>query len=246
MAHNYEEVKYSRSQVKKAGKVYVAPDALADEKVTALSIINNWRAAHSFHIGFICLLTVLMFIPVGILLTGIAGEIDWKVLLLFWSVSAVLVVFFAKVKAKQMDKDCVLKAVRRDIKETAGEDDARQKLRDKMKKMHRKSKERTATIRAFDDGTIREWGTKSLLAMVCMMLTLCVFAKDTAYKQKDFWIYTDAAQTYVVAYQDGGHCVLKQATLNGDEIIIHTGEQLVVSGTVATSQKAFDKVTFEE
>lgn len=53
MAHNYEEVKYSRSQVKKAGKVYVAPDALADEKVTALSIINNWRAAHSFPLQII-------------------------------------------------------------------------------------------------------------------------------------------------------------------------------------------------
>lgn len=48
MAHNYEEVKYSRSQVKKAGKVYIDPHALGDEKATALNIINNWRAAHSF------------------------------------------------------------------------------------------------------------------------------------------------------------------------------------------------------
>lgn len=204
------------------------------------------RGLAFLYIGFICLLTALMFIPVVILMTGIAGEIDWKVLLLFWGVSAALVVFFAKVKAKQMDKDCSLKAVRRDIKETVGEDDACQKLRDKMREMHKKSKERTATIRAFDDGTVREWGAKSLLAMVCMTLTLCVSAKDAAYKQKDFWIYTDAAQTYVVAYQDEGHCVLKQATLNGNEIIIHTGEQLVVSGAVATSQKTYDKVTFEE
>lgn len=47
MAH-YEEVKYSRSQIKKAGKRYITPDADENEKVEALALINNWRAAHSF------------------------------------------------------------------------------------------------------------------------------------------------------------------------------------------------------
>lgn len=48
MAHNYELVQYSRSQIKKAGKLFVSPAATADEKNKALVLINNWRAAHAF------------------------------------------------------------------------------------------------------------------------------------------------------------------------------------------------------
>lgn len=48
MAHNFEEVKYSRSQIKKAGKIYVSATATQEEKEDALELINNWRAAHSF------------------------------------------------------------------------------------------------------------------------------------------------------------------------------------------------------
>jgi len=48
MAQNYETVKYSRSQVKKAGKAFVSPDTSDEDKKAALEIINNWRAAHSF------------------------------------------------------------------------------------------------------------------------------------------------------------------------------------------------------
>ncbi len=44
----YEEVKYSKSQIKKAGKKYVAPDTDEIEKNEALEVINNWRSAHSF------------------------------------------------------------------------------------------------------------------------------------------------------------------------------------------------------
>ena len=54
MAH-YEEVKYSKSQIKKAGKRYIAPDTDNNERNRALVLINNWRAAHSFPLQvYIC------------------------------------------------------------------------------------------------------------------------------------------------------------------------------------------------
>ncbi len=48
MAHNFEEVKYARNQIKKAGKTFVSRNSSAKEKEEALVLINNWRAAHSF------------------------------------------------------------------------------------------------------------------------------------------------------------------------------------------------------
>lgn len=48
MAHNFEEVKYARNQIKKAGKTFVSDKATKAEKEKALEVINNWRAAHSF------------------------------------------------------------------------------------------------------------------------------------------------------------------------------------------------------
>ena len=48
MAHRYEEVAYSRNQIKKAGKAIINPNATFLEKQNALEIINNWRSAHSF------------------------------------------------------------------------------------------------------------------------------------------------------------------------------------------------------
>lgn len=48
MAQRYEELKYSRTQVKRAGKTYISDDATKQQKEDALVMINNWRAAHSF------------------------------------------------------------------------------------------------------------------------------------------------------------------------------------------------------
>ena len=44
----YEIVKYSRNQIKNAGKIYVAENTSENNKLQALQIINNWRSAHSF------------------------------------------------------------------------------------------------------------------------------------------------------------------------------------------------------
>ena len=53
MAHNYEEVKYTRTQIKKAGKTFVSNSATNAEKEDALVLINNWRASHSFPLQII-------------------------------------------------------------------------------------------------------------------------------------------------------------------------------------------------
>ena len=53
MAHNYEEVKYTRTQIKKAGKIFVSSKATEGEKEQALVLINNWRASHSFPLQII-------------------------------------------------------------------------------------------------------------------------------------------------------------------------------------------------
>lgn len=53
MAHNYEEVKYTRTQIKKAGKAYISDSSNEEEKENALALINNWRAAHSFPLQII-------------------------------------------------------------------------------------------------------------------------------------------------------------------------------------------------
>lgn len=45
---NFEQLKYSKSQAKKAGKIFTNPNSTDVEKETALDIINNWRASHSF------------------------------------------------------------------------------------------------------------------------------------------------------------------------------------------------------
>lgn len=204
------------------------------------------RGLAILYIGIICLLVALLFIPVIILMIGITGEINWKVLSLFWGIAAIWIVIAAKNKAKQMDKVCTPKAVRQNIKEIVSGNDVHQRLSDRTKVMHEKSKEKTAVIKALNDETIKELGIKALIAMVATMLFFCTSVTDTAYKQTEFWIYSDSTNTYAVAYQDADHCVLKRASIDDGEIIIHTGEQLVVSGTVATSQRIFDKVTFEE
>lgn len=45
---NFEQLKYSKSQAKKAGKIFTNPNASNIEKEEALKVINNWRASHSF------------------------------------------------------------------------------------------------------------------------------------------------------------------------------------------------------
>lgn len=53
MAHNYEEIIYTRTQIKKAGKSFISKTASNEEKSRALTLINNWRSAHSFPLQII-------------------------------------------------------------------------------------------------------------------------------------------------------------------------------------------------
>lgn len=161
-------------------------------------------------IGIICFFSMLLFVPVIILMSGVTGEISWRVLLAFWGSATLLVVLPAQIRAKQMDKEYAPKAVRQSIKEILSSNDASQRLRQKMKEAFEKAKERMTVIKTLTDNTIKEFGFKTLLGTCIMMLFLCVSATDITYKQKDFWIYSDSAQTYVVAYQDGSHCVLSR------------------------------------
>lgn len=48
MSHRYEEVNYSRNQIKKAGKIYISETTSEHDKNEALLLINNWRSSHSF------------------------------------------------------------------------------------------------------------------------------------------------------------------------------------------------------
>lgn len=53
MAHNYEEIKFTRTQIKKAGKAFISDKSSITEKEDALLLINNWRASHSFPLQII-------------------------------------------------------------------------------------------------------------------------------------------------------------------------------------------------
>ncbi|MDD4796163.1 MAG: hypothetical protein PHO66_00140 [Eubacteriales bacterium] len=44
----YKEVEYSRSKVKKAGRIFATDTSSFDDKQDALLVINNGRAAHAF------------------------------------------------------------------------------------------------------------------------------------------------------------------------------------------------------
>jgi hypothetical protein len=44
----YKKPLYSRNQVKKAGKLYIARDSDLGQRYTSLTIINNWRSAHAY------------------------------------------------------------------------------------------------------------------------------------------------------------------------------------------------------
>ena len=43
----FEQLKYTKSQAKRAGKLFIS-NATEEERDASLEIINNWRAAHSF------------------------------------------------------------------------------------------------------------------------------------------------------------------------------------------------------
>ncbi len=53
MSHNYEEIRFPKTQIKKAGKVFVSDESSKSEKDYALTLINNWRAAHAFPLQII-------------------------------------------------------------------------------------------------------------------------------------------------------------------------------------------------
>ena len=53
MAYKFEEVRYTRSQVKMAGKIYISDISTEREKDGALVLINNWRASHSYPLQII-------------------------------------------------------------------------------------------------------------------------------------------------------------------------------------------------
>lgn len=197
-------------------------------------------------IGLILIFMPLTIFPIIAIQLGITGLIEWKTLLVLSVIAFFTIILAANTAAKQLDNASMPKAVRKNIEKIIRNSDEAYIFLGNAGDEAAKKLEQATFKQALNDRAIAETCVKMFLSTTAMVLVFFLLARNDTYKQKDFWIYSDEAQTYVVAYQDSGHCVLKQATLNGDEIIVHTREQLVVSGTVATSQKTFDKVTFEE
>ena len=50
----WEVLKYTGSQINKAGRNFVNPNSTAKEKDAALEVINNWRASHAYPLQIIC------------------------------------------------------------------------------------------------------------------------------------------------------------------------------------------------
>lgn len=48
MGHNYVKLNYTKSQIEKAGYIYISSGSSKLEKKEALKKINNWRAVHSY------------------------------------------------------------------------------------------------------------------------------------------------------------------------------------------------------
>ena len=44
----WESPKYTKSEINKAGKIFINKSSTAEEKLKALDILDNWRAVHSY------------------------------------------------------------------------------------------------------------------------------------------------------------------------------------------------------
>ncbi len=244
----YREFKTYKATLSKE-ELHSTEAALAKIRKSGGKLRRNMWSTRGFlllNMGAICFFAALMFFPITLLIAGITGEVDWRVISALWGATAVLIVFSAKSEAKGMDCGYAPRTVRRNVRDLAKSNDAMDQLESAAETAGEEAGKSVPIASMLHDKAIKEAGLKILLSVAIMTTFLFLTATDTTYKQKEFWMYLDSGYVYAVAYQDIDHCILKRATVDGDTIIIHTGEQLVINGTVSTYRQDFEHVSFED
>ena len=189
--------------------------------------VRKWRIVYSILLVLSCVLVWFVLSIVSILLLSVASY-EWDNILssaMLYSISLVLIGAL-----ENWFLSCVLRVNRKKIKADAE--------LNKKEILPLYSDLPEFPINSILDGNFKSFlsdsNCKRFIATIIFCLTLIVVVSSwsgsqSAKTQKSFFVLADNDQTYVLIYNNGESAILEKAEINGNNIIIDTTHQKIVS-----------------
>ena len=217
---------------------------------TAKKIKNNkrkvWRACKTlfFYMFFMLLSIALLIFLVLFIFQAITEEISWSVLLVL-GISVIEIVLPASSIVKVMEPDIAPKTVKTIIQSKMGSGgECVSELLKRGEELINKSENKPTKKVLVSDRMLKSFGKSLLTGLVTLIVAVITTAIINKGVQDTVWLYVTPEKSYAVAYQTSDLCILKEAIIDGDRLLINTAEQLVVTGSIETKRQTFSKLTF--
>jgi hypothetical protein len=190
-------------------------------------VVRKWRIVYYILLVLSCILVWSVLSIASILLLSIASY-EWDNIISSAMIFSVLFVLIGALE--NWFFSCVLRVNRKKIKADAN--------LDKKEVLPLYSDLPEFPISSILDGNFKSFlsdsNCKRFIATIMLCLTLVVMASSwsgvqSAKTQKAFFVLDDNDQTYVLIYNNGESAILEKAEINGNNIIIDTTHQKIVS-----------------
>lgn len=204
--------------------------------------VRKWRIAYYILLVLSCILVWGVLSIASILLLSIASY-EWDNIISSAMIFSVLFVLIGALENWFLS--CVLRVNRKKIKADAN--------LDKKEVLPLYSDLPEFPISSILDGNFKSFlsdsNCKRFIATIMLCLTLVVMVSSwsgvqSAKTQKAFFVLDDNDQTYVLIYNNGESAILEKAEINGNNIIIDTTHQKIVS-SIGLDMKKYEYESVE-
>lgn len=187
--------------------------------------------------------TILLF-PIMFAYQIATANSSWPTVLISWVLCSGITMSFAYIRARQANKDIAPKKIKEEINKSWPSD--RDKLDGLKKRILKNVTEQAppwAVKQTLSDQSLSRIALNLFSVFVTLFLAISLTGLFSSAWQIEYWIYTDELQQYVVAYQDETQCVLKQAEIDDNRLIINTSRQKIVNNdNIILVSRKFSKV----
>lgn len=190
------------------------------------------------------LAAIILYLPIMFAYQITTTDSTWAVVFMSWLLCSGIIMCTSYIWARLVNKDIAPKKIK-EVIDNSWPMDAEEldKLKAKIFEAITVHAPPWTTKQTLSDQSLYRIAGNLFSVFFTLFVTITLMGLIHSVWQTEYWIYTDKSQQYVVAYQDETRCILKEAEIDGNYLIINISRQKVVnSDNILLVSRKFSKV----
>ena len=190
------------------------------------------------------LAAAILLLPIMFAYQITTSNITWAMLLVSWLLCSGITMCISYIRVRRANKDIAPKKIKEVINRSWPENtEELDRLSEKIFGTTTAQIPPRTIKQTLSDQSLYRIAENLFSVFFALFLTITLMGLTNSVGKTEYWIYTDESQQYVVAYQDETHCILKEAEIDGNQLIVNTSRQKIVSSdNILLMSRKFSKV----